>query len=595
MEKQNKNSKNSKRGALLQFGILIGILFLLNIIVSFLNVRIDLTEDKRYTLSENTIDLLQENDRLKDRIFFKIYLDGDLPADMQNIRNNIQNVLDEFIAYSGDKIQYEFVDPNGEEDDKYNLEVQDKLYNKGEGILPTRVQNYESNSAEEFYIWPGAIVEYGGVTADVVQFFDRPVIVLGENLQSLVDNTVNDIEFKLISSIRRLTTANPKSVGFLQGHGELSAKQTEEVRNALKKDYRVGDIEIDGKIDALNSGNSLVVDALVIAKPTQRFTEKDKFVIDQYIMRGGKVLWMVDPISFNEDSLVFTGETYGFSADLNIQNDLLFKYGARINNDLVMDNVCTHEFIPPSHMRLPGAPWYFYPLIQTGDHPIVKNLDPLKFEYASSVEAVNKNDTKVKKTELLFSSIESKRLLAPVRINYGFIVDQFKPDFSNPTFGSNPMAVLLEGEFTSPFKGRISEAFTQNDAYETKYLSVPNKMMVIGDGDIIDGSFTFYQQGKKKMGPVPLNVDRFQVTTKNGSPKFHYGNKEFFLNAIDYLMGDAALIAIRSKSITLRMLDDKKAKNEKSFWKTLNVLFPIGFIVVLGFALLFIRKRKYAK
>ncbi len=588
--KQDKHIRSSKRSTVLQFIMLIGILFFFNIIVSFFNVRIDLTEDKRYTLSENTINLLQENDRLKDRIFFKIYLDGDLPADMQNIRNNIQNILDEFIAYSGDKIQYEFIDPNGEEDKKYNLEVQDKLYNKGKGILPTRVQNFESNSAEEFYVWPGAVVEYGGVTADVVQFFDRPVIVLGENLQNLVDNTVNDIEYKLISSIRRMTTTEPSSIGFLQGHGELNEKQTEEVRNELRKDYRVGDVTIDGKIYALDD-----LDALVIAKPKQRFTEKDKFVIDQFIMRGGKVMWMVDPIIFNEDSLVFTGETYGFSADLNIQNDLLFKYGARINNDLVMDNVCTHEFIPPSHMRLPGAAWYFYPLIQTGEHPIVRNLDPIKFEYASSVEAVNKNDIKVKKTELLFSSLESKRLLAPIRINYGFIAEQFKPDFSNPKFGKNPMAVLLEGQFSSPFKGRISEAFTEDGAFETKYLSVPNKMIVVGDGDIIDGSFTFYQQGKKKMGPVPLNVDRFQVTTKNGSPKFHYGNKEFFLNAIDYLMGDASLIAIRSKSISLRMLDAKKAKTEKSFWKILNVLFPVIFVAILGLLLLVLRRKKYAK
>ena len=311
-----KPNKSDKKSAILQFVIIVAIIFLINIIVSFINVRADLTEDKRFTLSENTITLLQENDRLKDRIFFKIYLDGDLPADMQSIRNNIQNVLDEFIAYAGDKVQYEFIDPNGEEDDRFNREVQDKLYNKGQGVLPTRVQNFESNSAEEFYVWPGAVVEYGGVTADIVQFFDRPVIVLGENLQGLVDNTVNDIEYKLISSIRRVTKINHESIGFLQGHGELSEKRTQEVRDALKKDYRVGDVEIEGKIHALDD-----LDALVIAKPTERFSEKDKFVIDQFIMRGGKVMWMIDPITFSEDSLVFTGETYGFAADLNMEQE----------------------------------------------------------------------------------------------------------------------------------------------------------------------------------------------------------------------------------------------------------------------------------
>ncbi|MFK8044566.1 MAG: gliding motility-associated ABC transporter substrate-binding protein GldG [Crocinitomicaceae bacterium] len=588
MEKKTK--KTVKRSAIAQFVLIAGILVLINVIASFFNWRVDITEDKRYTLSENTIELLKTEDRLKDRIFFKIYLEGNLPSDMQSIRNNIQNVLDEFVAYAGDRVQYEFIDPNGEDDDKFNREVQDKLYNKGQGILPTRVQNFESNSAEEFYVWPGAIIEYGGTTVDVVQFFDRPTIVLGENLQGLVDNTVNDIEYKLISCIRRVTNTKPKSIGFLQGHGELSEKRTQEVRDALKKDYRVGDIEIEGSIHALEG-----IEALVVAKPTERFSEKDKFVIDQFIMNGGKVLWLVDPILFNEDSLVFTGETYGFAEDLNIQNDLLFKYGARINNDLIMDNVCTHEFIPPLHMSFPGTPWYFYPLVQSGDHPIVKNLDPIKFEYVSSVEIVNKNDTKVKKTVLLNSSNESKRLLAPIRINYGFVAEQFKPDFSKPKFGNNPMAVLLEGEFSSPFKGRISSSFADSDAFETKYISKPTKMIVVGDGNLIDGSYSFYKKGKKNMAPIPLNVDRFQVKTKNGSAKFHYGNKEFILNAIDYLLEDASLLAIRSKSISLRMLNSDKVKSEKSFWKGVNIVFPIMFICVFGFVLLLIRRNKYAK
>lgn len=590
MVKTIKNNKTLKRSSWLQFVIVIAILFLINIIVSFLNIRVDLTEDQRYTLSDNTIELLSEEDRLKDRIFFKIYLDGDLPADMQNIRNNIKNVLDEFIAYAGDNVQYEFIDPDGEDDDKYNREVQDKLYDKGNGILPTRIQNFESNNAEEFFIWPGAIVEYGGVTADIVQFFDRPVIILGEELQGLVDNTLNDIEYKLISSIRKVTNTTLKSIAFLQGHGELSERQTGEIRLELKKDYRVGNIEIEGKIHALDE-----VDALIVAKPKTRFSEKDKFVIDQFIMRGGRVVWMIDPIAFSEDSLIYTGETYGFAADLNIQNDLLFKYGARINNDLVIDNNCTHEFIPPQNMDPPGAPWYFYPNIQTGNHPIVKNLDPIRMEYASSVEAVNMNDLKVKKTNLLTSSIESKGMLAPVRINCGFIVEQYKPDFSNAGFGNNVMALLLEGEFSSPFKGRISNRFVESDEFETKYISVPTKMVVIGDGDIINGNKRFFRNGKKVMANVPMNTDRFQVVTKNGTPKFHFGNKEFFLNTIDYLLGDASLLSIRSKSISLRMLDSDKAKSEKGFWKGLNVLFPIAFIAILGIILLVIRKRKYAK
>ncbi|PZE16844.1 gliding motility-associated ABC transporter substrate-binding protein GldG [Putridiphycobacter roseus] len=590
MVKMSKNKKSLKRLSIIQFASVIGIIFLLNIIISTFNFRVDLTEDHRYSLSENTIQLLKDESKLKERIFFKVYLDGDLPADMQQIRNSIRNVLDEFIAYSGDKIQYEFINPSAESDDSYNRAVQEKIFNKGEGILPTYINSMDADSKEQLIVWPGAIVEYGGQTVDVVQFFDREMIVLGENVSNLVDKTINDIEYKLISSIRRVTNVNPKSIGFLQGHGELNENQTREVRTALKKDYRVGDIEINGQIQALDE-----IDALIVAKPTTRFTEKDKFVIDQFIMKGGKVMWFIDPINVNLDSLAFTGETMGLSMDLNLQKDMLFKYGARVNNDIVIDEVSTHEFVPPKHIKAPGLAWIFYPLIQTGKHPIVNNLDPIKTEYTSSVVPVNSNDLAVKKTILLQSSPKSKSLMAPVRVNYGFAFEEYKPDFSNPKFGNNPIALLLEGEFTSPFENRLSPVFLNDSAYKTTFKSVPNKMIVVSDGDIIDGSFIYYQQGKKKMSPIPLNIDRFNVMTKNGSPKFHYGNKEFILNSIDYLMGEDALISIRSKSISLRLLDDKKVKKEKSFWTTLNILVPILTIFIFGFILLFIRKRKYAK
>ncbi len=585
----NQKKSNSRRSVLFQFFGTVAAIILLNVIVSFFNWRADLTEDKRFSLSENTIDLLENNEQLNERIFFKIYLEGDLPADMKHIRNNVQYILDEFIAYSGDKVQYEFIDPVGSDDKKFNEAVQEKIFNKGEGILPTYINSIDANSKEQLIVWPGAIVEFGGETVDIVQFFDRERIVLGENVQNLVDKTINDLEYKFISSIRRVTNQNRKSIGFLQGHGELNENQTREVRKELKKDYRVGNIEIEGKVGALDE-----IDALVIAKPQTRFTEKDKFIIDQFIMRGGKVLWSIDPIKVDRDSLVFTGETMGLTNDLNI-SDLLYKYGARLNNDIVLDDICTHELIRPKHVRPPGLPWIFYPLIQTSNHPIVNNLDPIKTEYTSSVVAVNPNDKDVQKTVLLTSSAKSKSLMAPVRINYGFAFEQYKPDFSDPKFGNNPIALLMEGKFSSPFENRISAAFLESPDYETKFKSVDNKMIILSDGDIINGSFVYYQNGKKKMSPKLLNIDRFNVMTKNGSPKFYYGNREFFLNAIDYLMGDNSLISIRSKTVNLRMLNEEKVNAEKGFWKALNILFPLIFVLLLAVVLLIFRKRRYAK
>ncbi len=585
MSKKNE----SKYHSIFTFIGIVSILFLINILAYFYVYRVDLTEDKRYSLSDYTVELLKDENRLKDRVFFKVYLDGDLPADMKTIRNEIKNTLDEFVAVAGDNIQYEFIDPDGTEDEDFNDELKQNIFNKGEGILPTYLKSVESNSAELQTIWPGAIVEYRGQTADVIQFFDREAIVMDENVRDLVDQTINNIEFKLISSIRRVTTIKKKRVGFLQGHGELDKKLTWDIRQALKKDYVIGDIEINEQLNAFDD-----IDALIIAKPTQAFNEKEKFIIDQFIMNGGKTLWFIDPIDVNLDSLAFTGETMGLSRDLNIEKDLLFKYGVRINNDIVVDNQCTNELIPPNNLRPPGLPWVFYPLIYPEEHPICINIDPIHLQYTSSLKIVNQNDKNVKKTVLLKSSPESKSLLAPVRINFGFAFEQWKPDFSNPEFGNNPIAVLLEGQFKSPFENRIADAFLKDSIYKTKFTSVDNKMLVVADGDMINSSYVYFAKGQKKMAPIPLHVDRMGVLTPNGSPKYVFGNREFIQNALDYLLGDNSLIGIRSKTITLRMLDTEKINKEKSFWKFLNISVPLMFLVVLGVVLFIIRRKKYA-
>lgn len=581
-------SKKSKSTLIINFIGIVAIVILLNIIFTLFSTRIDLTEDKRYSLSDNTIDLLKSDSLLQDRVFFKIYLDGDLPADMKNIQNAVQDMLDEFIVVAGDKIQYEFIDPDGSEDESYNDEVKQNIFNKGQGILPTYLRTVEGQTDEIKTIWPGALVEYGGRTMDVIQFFDREFIVMDENVRDLVDNTINQLEYKLISSIRRVTQVKKKRIGFLQGHGELDKKETWDIRQAMEKDYVIGDVKIDGKLNAFED-----LDALIIAKPDSSFNEKDKFIIDQFIMNGGKVLWFIDPIDVNRDSLAFAGETYGLTRDLNIEKDLLYKYGVRINNDIIFDNQCTHELIPPNNLKPPGLPWGFYPLLTIREHPITVNLDPIKTEYASSIKLVNESDTSIKKTVLLSSSNESKALMAPVRFNFGFAFDQYKPDVSNPQFANKPVAVLLEGEFSSPFENRISDAFLQGESFKTKFKSVPNKMLVVSDGDMINSSYTYFAKGKKLKAPVPLNVDRFKVVTPNGAPKFNFGNREFILNAVDYLLGDNSLIGIRSKTITLRMLDTEKVEKEKSFWKMLNIIVPLLFLVIFAVIQMIIRKKKY--
>jgi len=583
-----RQNKKSKSNLIINFVGIVAIIILVNVVATLFSTRIDLTEDKRYSLSENTIALLQDDAQLQDRVFFKIYLEGNLPADMKNIRNAVQYMLDEFIEVAGDNIQYEFIDPDGSEDKSFNDAVKQNIFNKGQGILPTYLRTVEGQTDEIKTIWPGALVEYGGITADVVQFFDREYIVMDDNVRDLVDNTLNQLEYKLISSIRRVTHLKKKRIGFLQGHGELDKKETWDIRQALEKDYVIGDITINGQLNAFED-----LDALIIAKPDSSFNEKDKFIIDQFVMNGGKVMWFIDPINVNRDSLAFAGETYGLSRDLNIEKDLLYKYGVRINNDIIFDKQSTHELIPPNNLKPPGLPWGFYPLLSPEEHPITVNLDPIKSEYASSIKIVNEKDTAVKKTILLRSSNESKALMAPVRFNFGFAFDQYKPEVSNQQFANNPVAVLLEGQFSSPFENRISDLFLQGEAFKTKFKSEPNKMLIVSDGDIINSSYTYFTKGVKKKAPVPLNVDRFGVTTPNGASKFNYGNREFILNSIDYLLGDNSLIGIRSKTITLRMLDTEKIAKEKSFWKTINIFVPLLIIAIFALIQMIIRKKKY--
>jgi ABC-2 type transport system permease protein len=582
-----ETKKNSKSIDVLSHIGVIAIIILINYVLSFSFARIDFTEDQRHSLSENTAALLEDEERLDDRIFFKIYLDGDLPADIMNIRFAIKEKLDEFIVYAGDNIQYEFIDPNGDEDEDYNLEVQKNIYS--EGVAPCDIEILKSGNAEIKTIWPGALIEYGGTTVDRVQFFEKKVIFSGENLRGLAERTINNLEYQLISAVRRVTADNKKTVSFLSGHNELKPYETMDVRKGLNRYYLIEDLEINGQIHALDE-----TDALIIAQPKSRFSEKDKFVIDQFIMNGGKVLWFVDPMDVNRDSLYRTGQTFGMSANLNIEKDMLFKYGVRLNSDIIIDKDCTPLFVP-GH-PLGNVDWYFYPNLQRVDHPITKNIDPIKAEYVSSMSIVNTSDMDVKKTVLLQSSYNSRIFKSPARINYAII--DVEPKFNDGTTGDYPTAIMLEGNFTSAFENRgLSESFLNSSDFETKFKSDTNKMLVVSDGDIIRNEIidSAYVNEEWRYKYMPINMDVYGVRNPNGTPKFAYGNRDFVLNSVDYMLDDFSLIDIRTKTITMRVLDTEKVIEEKEFWKFINIAVPLLAILLLAIFQLILRKRKYAR
>ncbi|NOQ72998.1 MAG: gliding motility-associated ABC transporter substrate-binding protein GldG [Crocinitomix sp.] len=587
----NKRVNSPKRDLINYIGI-VAIIILANYILSFFSGRFDLTEDKRHSLSENTIALLQDEERIEDRIFLKIYLEGDLPADIMKIRNSLEEKLEEFIVYAGDKLQYEFIDPNGEDDPAYNLEVQKNIYT--EGIIPCDIQIISSGQTETRTIWPGATIEYKGKTVDQIQFFNKQIVFANEDIRGLADRTINNLEYLLISAIRRVSASSKQTVAFLQGQDELAPLQTADVRKGLDRYYLVEDVEIGGKLDALDA-----VDALIIAEPRKAFTEKDKFVIDQFIMNGGKVLWFVDPIDINRDSLRFTGATMGLAANLNIEKDMLYKYGARLNPDLIIDEDCGPIFIPLPEVGY--VDWYFAPLLKRTDHPITNNLDPIKAEYVSSVEIVNKEDTDVTKTVLLHSSANSQIFKAPARVNYGIIPigpDAVKPKFNKgkPEDAQFPVAIMLEGRFSSPFENRLNDAFLESQDFVTKFKSDSTKMLIVSDGDIIRNEV---QQnmvvGKVQYTWYPLDEDPFGLMNPNNTPKYVYGNKDFVLNSIDYMLDDFSLIDVRAKTITMRVLDSQKVNESKTFWKVLNIGLPLFLVLCLAIFQLLMRRVNYTK
>ena len=577
---------NSAKRDLINFAGLLAIIVIANYILSFFYGRFDLTEDKRHSLSPNTITLLEDENRIEDRIFLKVYLAGDLPADIKKISNAIQEKLDEFANFSGDKIQYEFIDPNGEDDPDFNLEVQKNIYK--DGIRPCDIQILKSGQLEVKTIWPGAIIEYKGITADRIQFFNKRIIYSNEDARGLADRTINNLEYQLISAIRRVTAENKQTIAFLQGHNELDAWQTAEVRGGLARYYLTKDLEINGQLNALDE-----VDALIVAQPKKAFNEKDKFIIDQFIMDGGKVLWFIDPIDVNRDSLYMTGETFGISANLNIEKDMIYKYGARLNSNTIIDKDCAPTYVPGHPLEI--LDWYFYPNLQRSTHPITKNIDPVKAEYASSIDLVNEEDKDVTKTVLLHSSFNSKAFKSPVRINFGIV--NVEPKFnSTDGEGDFPVAVMLEGQFTSAFENRVSDVIVGSPDFSMRNKGDSTKMLVVSDGDIIRNEVdSKVQDGQTLYKAIPMEVDVFGVQNANGSPKYVYGNKDFVLNCIDYMLDDFSLIDVRAKTITMRVLDMQKINEEKDFWQLLNILFPILFIILLNLVQHIIRIRKYAR
>jgi len=558
---------NNKRKDLASLALSVVILILLNFIGSKLFFRLDLTSENRYTLSKATKQMVED---LDDVVFVRVYLDGDLPAGFKRLRNSTKELLDELRAVSSENIQYEFIDPSADPDQKVRNDVYRQLSKMG--LQYTNLEYMEGDKKLEKIIFPGAMVAYKNKEIPLQLLKSK----IGANPEVMLNNSVQQLEFEIANAIRKLTIDVKPKIAFIEGQGELKELDVKDITFELSQFYNVERIRINQQLDALNN-----VDAIIIAKPDSLFDEKDKFIIDQFIMRGGKCLWLIDQLQVNHDSLQKNSFTFAIGRSLNI-DDQLFKYGARINSDLVLDLQSSPIPVVLGYIgnqpQQKLFPWYFYPLvIPISDNPLVKNLNAVRFQYGSSVDTIAKPG--IKKTFLLHSSKYTKMLNSPVRVSLNILRDE--PQMEQYNKPHVPMAVLLEGEFESVYKNRLPQNLLENNLIKFKEKSKATKMIVIGDGDIIRNDIVM-STGK----PYPLGYDRFSDNI--------YANKNFILNCMNYLLDDSGLISVRGKEIQLRLLDKGKLAKEKAAWQFLNIFIPILLVIVSAILLFFIRKRKYA-
>ncbi len=578
-----KKQSNIKRHNILQlfYGLLI--LILINIIAQYVFTRFDLTAEKRYTLSPATKKLLKEVD---DIVYFKVYLDGEFPAGFKRLRNATREMLDEFRAYS-DYIEYEFEDPNALEDPNDRQNLYRELVEKG--LQPTDLQVNDKDGMRQQIIFPGLIVTHRGR--------EIPVELLANQIatphEQLLNNSVQNLEYELASAVRRLTDTYKLKIGFVSGHREMEDAGLADIAMSLSEYYNVERVSIDGKITSLTehklvdstSGKYRILNkykALIIARPDSTFSEKDKFILDQYVMRGGSLLWLIDPVIAEMDSLKTSPQLYAVPRDLNLE-DMLFKYGVRINNDLVMDINHLPIMLVTGYMgnqpQMGFMPWPYFPLLlPSGDHPIIKNLNAVKSQFVSSIDTVGAKD--IKKTILLTSSDYSRTANSPVIVDLNSA--RRNPDERLYTKSRIPVAVLLEGKFESLYKNRIPPELANDESIGFIDDGADAKMIFISDGDVIRN-----QLHRKQGYPLPLGYDQDSRQT--------FGNKDLIMNAMNYLVEDDGLISVRSRDIKIRLLDKTKILRERLFWQILNTVLPVLLVIVYGIVQAWLRRRKYAR
>jgi ABC-2 type transport system permease protein len=496
-----------------------------------------------------------------------IYLDGDLPSGFVQLKTAALDLTNDLSAYSAAGIRVQVINPGAD-----TSPAQDSLLKElySLGLEPTNLSVKTEDGLSQKTIFPGALLEYEGRKL-AVKFLQTQK---GKSPEEVLNNSIQNLEYAFVSAISKISRGDQPRIGFTEGHQELSDVQLSDAMISLQSVYEVGRVDLA----SISSASLQKVTVLVVPKPNASFTEAEKFKLDYYVMHGGKVIWAIDQVNADLDSLKGVGEQLAFAKKLNL-DDLLFTYGVRINYQLIADLNCAQIPLNVGNMGNQGqiqlVPWLFFPVfVPLSPHPLVKNLEGIRSEFASTIDTIAVKG--VRKTILLTSSPYSKVLEVPNLISLQMVEQE--PDPATFRSAPQPVAVLLEGRFKSNFKNRPIPAQLGNSRNRLDQ-SEPTQMLVLSDGDF------FKNQVGADGSPYPLGYDRYTQQ--------QYGNKAFLLNAVDFMSGDGDLLNLRSKELKMRLLDKTLVKADKSFWQIINVLLPLIMLAMFGFFQHWYRKRRY--
>lgn len=544
------------------------ILIILHLVSNSFFYRFDLTQDHRYTLSNASITIIK---KIKDPLFIKVYLQGDMPAEFNRMQRETQDLLEEFQAYNSN-INFSFVDPLENEDE--SMDNIKKLYLKG--LTPVNITVDDKGKQSQSMVFPWATAVYNNQEVSI------PLLknIMGASTTQKVIGSVQHLEYSIADALHKISSDKKKSIAVLKGNGELPDIQLAKFLLQVRESYHIGPFTLDsvasnplGSLDALQK-----FDLALIAKPTEAFSDAEKQVLDQYIIQGGKTIWLIDQVTMEMDSLYTdSGSNLAFPRDLNL-NDMFFKYGFRINPDLVKDEqgspIQLASGAQGSATQLQEFNWKFAPQVYpTSTHPIVKNLGGIKFDFANPIDTLKNG---IQKTILLQSSPYSKKIGTPFEVNLNSVTEETSPnEYLNK--GNIPLSVLLEGSFHSVFENRVL-AFDQK-----KYQAIGknSKMIVISDGDIIKN------QLDKNFQPIELGYD-----PRSGNL---YDNKDFMINCVNYVLDDNGLINIRGKDLDLALLDKEKVYENYTAIQFITIGLPLVFLVLFGIVFSYLRKKKYSR